>query len=277
MTQVWVNQQHMASVNPFDRGLAYGDGLFATMRTYSSTSTKAGIMLLDLHLTRLEQGSKRLNLNWSASSQLRKHLIYLASSYPNACVKLLLTRGVGGRGYQAPEIANITEITSVHEIPEHYKTWQKSGVALTTSPVTLARQPLLAGIKHLNRLEQVLIKSHTLPTGFDDWLVYDTQGYLIEASMANIFIVKDNQVFTPAINQAGVSGAMREAVIDIMLARGVAVHATQLNSNSVLMADAIMMSNSLLGLIDVVRVDKNSYQPWSHTQAIAQQLQTLLS
>ncbi|UJF21008.1 aminodeoxychorismate lyase [Shewanella sp. OMA3-2] len=203
MTQVWVNQQHMANVSPFDRGLAYGDGLFATMRTYPSSAAKAGIMLLDLHLSRLEQGCKRLNLNWFASSQLRHHLIYLASTYPNACIKLLLTRGVGGRGYQAPEAAIVTEITSVHEIPAHYQSWQQEGVALATSPVTLARQPLLAGIKHLNRLEQVLIKSHSLPSEFDDWLVYDTQGYLIEASMANIFIVKNNQVFTPQLIKLG--------------------------------------------------------------------------
>ncbi|UJF21007.1 hypothetical protein L0B17_12660 [Shewanella sp. OMA3-2] len=70
---------------------------------------------------------------------------------------------------------------------------------------------------------------------------------------------------------------MREAVIEAILTHGIAVHVTELKIDDVFMADAIMMSNSLLGVIDVIQVDKSSYQPWSHTQAIAQQLQTLLS
>ncbi|GAA0783323.1 MULTISPECIES: aminodeoxychorismate lyase [Pseudomonadati] len=277
MTQVWVNQQTTINVSPFDRGLAYGDGVFATMRTYPKSAPQSGIMLLKLHLARLAQGCERLHINWGPSETLISHLSDLAQQYPNSCIKLLLTRGVGGRGYQAPEQANITEITSVHEIPIHYQTWQKQGVALATSKIKLAQQPLLAGIKHLNRLEQVLIKSQQLPDGFNDWLVYDTQDNVIEASMANIFIVKAEQVFTPAINQAGVSGVMREAVIEALLSNGVDVRIQPLSLNDIVDADSIMLTNSLFGIINVIKVDKNSYQPWANTIAVAQKLQTTLS
>ncbi|MCW3173991.1 aminodeoxychorismate lyase [Shewanella subflava] len=277
MTQVWINQQPSQTVSPFDRGLAYGDGLFATMRTYPKSAQQSGIMFLDLHLARLAQGCERLDIKWAASVTLLAHLSELAEQYPNSCIKLLLTRGVGGRGYQAPENAHVTEITSVHEIPIHYQTWQNQGVALATSSITLAQQPLLAGIKHLNRLEQVLIKSQPLPDGYNDWLVYDTQANVIEASMANIFVVKSRQVFTPAINQAGISGVMREAVIEVLLSIGIDVRIQRLSQRDIVDADSIMMSNSLFGIIDVIKVDKTSYQPWVHTIAVAQKLQTTLS
>ncbi|MDP5145342.1 aminodeoxychorismate lyase [Shewanella sp. ULN5] len=277
MTQVWVNQQNSANVSPFDRGLAYGDGVFATMRTYPKSAPQSGIMFLDLHLARLAQGCQRLHINWTVSETLLAHLSELAEKNPNCCIKLLLTRGVGGRGYQAPVNANVTEITSVHEIPAHYKTWQYQGVALATSSITLAQQPLLAGMKHLNRLEQVLIKTQPLPEGFDDWLVYDTQANVIEASMANIFIVKAQHVYTPAINQAGVSGVMRQAVIEALLDIGVDVRIQSLSQADVVEADSIMISNSLFGIIDVIKVDKTSYQPWLNTIAVAQKLQTTLS
>ena len=95
--------------------------------------------------------------------------------------------------------------------------------------------------------------------------------------MANIFVVKSRQVFTPAINQAGVSGVMREAVIEALLSIGIDVRIQRLSQRDIVDADSIMMSNSLFGIIDVIKVDKTSYQPWLNTIAVAQKLQTTLS
>lgn len=281
MTSVWVNQQPQNTVNAADRGLAYGDGAFATMRSLPLTqqSNQCRIHLLDLHLSRLEQACARLGIVWSPSVQLIDHLLNLATNNPNSCIKLLLSRGVGGRGYQAPTTQTqlqVTEVTSVHAMPAHYLSWQQQGIKLATSNITLGLQPLLAGMKHLNRLEQVLIKSQPIADGFDDWLVYNTQGHLVEASMANIFLVKDQQIYTPAINQAGVSGVMREAVIDTLLSMGFAINVTRLTSDDVDHADALMMSNSLLGLIDIIQVDSHVFKPWQHTKQVADILQTHL-
>ncbi|QIR14728.1 aminodeoxychorismate lyase [Shewanella aestuarii] len=281
MTTIWVNQQPQNTVNAADRGLAYGDGAFATMRSLPimQQSAQQRILFLDLHLSRLEQTCARLGIMWSASAKLIDHLLHLASNHPNACIKLLLSRGVGGRGYQAPANQTelqVTEVTSVHAIPAHYLSWQQHGIKLATSAINLGRQPLLAGMKHLNRLEQVLIKSQPIKDGFDDWLVYDTQGVLVEASMANVFLVKDKQIYTPAINQAGVSGVMREVVIDTILAIGFAVNATTLTEDDIYQADSLMMSNSLLGLIDVVQVDTKALKPWQHTKQVADILKTHL-
>jgi len=269
MAPVWVNHHENGTINPFDRAVAYGDGVFATMRT-ASADMPAGILFLDGHICRLQQGCERLGIEWHASDLLIEQLQQLARQYPQHCIKLLLTRGVGGRGYQAPSSSNVTEVVSVNAIPDHYLDWQQSGISLASSSICLGRQPLLAGIKHLNRLEQVLIKSQPLVDTYQDWLVFDCDGYVIESSMANLFIVKNNQVLTPAITHAGVSGVMREIIIDTLLCHGIAVMATRLTSSDVQAAEHIFITNSLFGMIDVTAIDDFQFSRWTQTPRLRQ-------
>ncbi|GGQ11403.1 4-amino-4-deoxychorismate lyase [Shewanella litoralis] len=276
MALVWVNQVKQGTISPFDRGLAYGDGVFATMRT-ASAHQAAAVLFLDAHLQRLQQSCQRIGIHWQASQSLVEQLGLLASSYPDHCIKLLLTRGEGGRGYQAPDLANVTEVVSVHPIPSHYQHWQQHGIALASSPITLARQPLLAGIKHLNRLEQVLIKSQPLIANTQDWLVCDTQGWVIESSMANIFAIKQGKVCTPAITHAGVSGVMREQMIDLLLQEGVSVNAQAMRYDDICSADHIFITNSLFGVVDVNTIDQFQFSRWTHTSRFRHVLSVNLS
>lgn len=276
MATVWVNHVENGLISPFDRGVAYGDGVFATMRTASS-DMPAGILFLDGHISRLLQSCERLSIKWHPSDLLIQQLILLAQQYPQHCIKLLLTRGVGGRGYQAPLSANVTEVVSVHPIPEHYLDWQQSGISLASSPICLGRQPLLAGIKHLNRLEQVLIKSQPLHSTHQDWLVFDCDGNVIESSMANIFVVKNGHVFTPAITHAGVSGVMRETLIDTLLCQGLSVMATQLTLGDIQAADNIFITNSLFGIVDVTAIDDFQFSRWTQTSRFRHILSVNLS
>ncbi|MGL5359338.1 MAG: aminodeoxychorismate lyase, partial [Shewanella sp.] len=209
---LWVNGQRQATITGADRGLAYGDGLFATMR-----SGIDGILCFATHQARINAGAARLGFDWHMGEDLCRQLTELAKQYPHHCIKLLLTRGVGGRGYAPPSHCAVTEVVSVHPIPTHYAQWQQRGISLQTSPVRLGHQPLLAGIKHLNRLEQVLIRSQPLAANFDDWLVLDCNGKVIESSMANLFLMQDRRVVTPCLAQCGVSGVMREQVIQQLL------------------------------------------------------------
>ncbi|MGZ9898493.1 aminodeoxychorismate lyase [Shewanella gaetbuli] len=272
MALVWVNQQQAGTVNPFDRGLAYGDGMFATMRTCQASINESGIALFDVHLSRLQQGCLRLGIQWQPSKPLKQHLLQLASEYPNHCIKLLLSRGVGGRGYQAPTEATITEVTSVHDIPANYQQWQQQGINLTSSSVKLAKQPLLAGMKHLNRLEQVLIKSAPLPVGADDWLVLDSDNHIVESSMANIFFVKAGEVYTPALSCAGVSGVMRQAVINQMLALGCKINITPMSYDDLATMESALISNSLIGLVNINRIDDKAFVPWELTPQVVEHL-----
>jgi 4-amino-4-deoxychorismate lyase len=245
-----VNGVSQASVDPSDRGLAYGDGLFATMRTGAE-----GILFFEAHQARLTAGAARLGFQWQMSEALQQQLNALAIEYPHHCIKLIVSRGAGGRGYTPPETVNPTEIVSVHPIPCHYAQWQQAGIRLKTSTVLLGQQPLLAGMKHLNRLEQVLIKSHELPSGFDDWLVKDCTGNVIESSMANIFFIKDNHVLTPSLTHSGVAGVMRERVMLALLEQHMNIECLPVGAERMLEFDSAFITNSVLGVVDVLAID----------------------
>ncbi|EGM69793.1 deoxycytidine triphosphate deaminase [Shewanella sp. HN-41] len=250
MPLIWVNGVSQASIAPMDRGLAYGDGLFATMRTGVD-----GILFFEAHQARLTVGAARLGFDWQMSPVLRQQLVTLAKQYPHHCIKLLITRGVGGRGYAPPEPVQATEVVSIHPIPAHYVDWQQKGIRLKTSPVCLGHQPLLAGIKHLNRLEQVLIRSQPLPKGFEDWLVLDCMGKVIESSMANIFFIKGNQVVTPSLDLCGVAGVMREQVMLALLAQQMNIDSLPFDAEQLVEFDSAFITNSVLGVVDVMAID----------------------
>ena len=267
---IWVNGVPQANVDPTDRGIAYGDGLFATMRTGAE-----GILFFETHQARLTAGAARLGFQWQMSEALQQQLQALAIEYPQHCIKLIVSRGVGGRGYAPPEpeIVKPTEIVSVHTIPSHYAQWQQRGICLKTSSIRLGLQPLLAGIKHLNRLEQVLIKSYPLPQGFDDWLVADIEDNIIESSMANIFFIKGNQVLTPSLAQCGVAGVMREHVMLALLEQHLNIECLPVGAERLIEFDSAFITNSILGIVDVLAIDSLTF---TRTPITAQLRQTLL-
>lgn len=256
MPLIWVNGVSAASIAPTDRGLAYGDGLFATMR-----SSKCGILFFQQHQARLVAGAARLGFDWQMSPALSEQLEALAVDYPRHCIKLLLTRGEGGRGYVPPEQVKVTEVVSVHPIPAHYAAWQQEGIRLKTAAVQLGHQPLLAGIKHLNRLEQVLIKSQPLPQEYHDWLVLDCMGMVVESSMANIFFIKGNQVVTPSLAHCGVAGVMREQVMLALLALQMDIDCLPFRAERLVEFDSAFITNSVLGVVDVLAIDSHSFKP----------------
>ncbi|MGB0893562.1 MAG: aminodeoxychorismate lyase [Parashewanella sp.] len=269
MTETWINSQQGELISIQDRGLAYGDGFFATMRV----NPLGEILFLESHLARLSQAAFRLKMKhasgwWQPSNQLVTHLKSLAQSNPNRGLKLIITRGVSGRGYQPASDFTACEIISVFSIPAHYQHWQCSGIKLANSTVALASQPLLAGIKHLNRLEQVLIKSFPLPQGFDDWLVYDYQQRLIESSMANIFLFIDGKWLTPKISHAGVAGVMRENTIYGLAELGFDVAVTDVYQDQIMNASHAVISNSLFGLVDVLQLEQQKITPWPLTKKL---------
>lgn len=295
MTQVWVDGQPDNQINPLDRGLAYGDGLFATMRVHQGE-----IQFLNDHLNRLTQGAYRLGFHWTPTKDLKQQLGALAKTNPNTCIKILLTRGVGGRGYGAsivrpnPAITSTppsgqvfeptlvapaltaTEIVSVHTLPMHYQQWQQQGVSLAVSDVRLGRQPRLAGIKHCNRLEQVLIKSIDLVEPSQDWLVLDSDDNLVESSMANIFFVIDNTIVTPRMSFSGVAGVMREQVIYQLLQMGFKVEISDFHHTMLVDVKHIFITNSLFGLVDVVAIADRRFSRASWTSRIREQLSLTL-
>ncbi|WP_372872063.1 aminodeoxychorismate lyase [Shewanella sp.] len=272
LTEADAGSAHCQSISPMDRGLAYGDGLFATM----ALANAGNIAFLNTHLSRLHQGASRLGFALDIED-IQSRLLAAAKAHGDNQIprglKLLISRGPGGRGYLAPEDVRPVAILSVFDIPAHYADWQQHGIALVSSELALARQPKLAGIKHLNRLEQVLIRRQPLPEWADDFLVSDGDGYLVEASMANLIFIKGKQCITPSLAYSGVSGVMRQQVIMALLTLGYSVEMKPLPCMELATFDAVLMTNSLLGAVDVTRIDDHHYKAFSGTNKVRKALE----
>ncbi|RLV61119.1 aminodeoxychorismate lyase [Parashewanella curva] len=278
MQKLWINGQRQSDLqgkhcNAFDRGMAYGDGVFATM----CIDSHGQIQFLETHIQRLTQAAFRLQIKvddqfWSPSPLLIEHLKKIALQYPSQGLKLLISRGVGGRGYQAPDSSSVTELVSTFSLPELYINWQKQGIKLQSSEIKLAKQPILAGMKHLNRLEQVMIKSQPLNEGFQDWLVMDTDDMVIESSMANIFFHDGDKWSTPCLSQSGVSGVMREQVIQQLLESGEHVEVLSIPKEKIKLMQHAFITNSLMGVVDIVQVDDMTLAKSPITEMLRSQL-----
>lgn len=228
-----------------DRGLGYGDGFFSTMLVEGGY-----IKLLPLHVERMLQDGSQLGLHLNASS-LTTLLQKIATSAPRPVCKVIITSGVGGRGYQRPADTLCNVHTSFHDYPTHYKHWQSEGISVGVSPVKLAIQPLLAGAKHLNRLEQVLIKSAMSHINQQDVLVCDQSGVLIEASAANVFWLDQYCWKTPKLNNCGVHGVMRRFIMKYFERVGIRVEEVSVEVTALKNAKSAFLCNSLMQIVPI--------------------------
>ena len=169
-------------------------------------------------------------------------------------LKIVITRGEGGRGYGLPQHTHLTILITVLGFPQSYPALSKTGVSLALSPIKLAAQPLLAGLKTLNRLEQVLIKNAMAKQQCDDVLVLDHQNNVIEASAANIFAIRDNKVYTPSLEQCGIKGVYLQSLCDKL-----AVEFKQVSLNELTQASAVFICNSLMGAVPVSRIEQHTF------------------
>lgn len=144
-----------------------------------------------------------------------------------------------------------TRILSVSAYPAYYSQWRKQGITLTLSPIPLGRNPYLAGLKHLNRLEQVLIRSHLEQTDADEALVLDSEGWVTECCAANLFWRKGNVVYTPRLDQAGVNGIMRQFCIRLLAQSSYQLVEVQASLEEALQADEMVICNALMPVMPV--------------------------
>ena len=177
-----VNYQAVTNISCQNRGLAYGDGIFTTGKVVNGQ-----LELLPQHLKRLQNACKGLGLKAPNFTELSDNIKKSVKNYPLAVLKVMITAGVGGRGYSREGIEKPTIIISVFNFPKHYIHWQQKGIHLGISELQLGLNPMLAGIKHLNRLEQVLIRQELDKRVEDDLLITDINGDIIETSCANVF------------------------------------------------------------------------------------------
>jgi 4-amino-4-deoxychorismate lyase len=265
-----INGEPTQLISASDRGLAYGDGLFETIALIDGKP-----MLWERHMARLGAGEARLGLPPMEREILLRETLSLASGARREVVKIILTRGVGGRGYRPPAQPAVSRIISRHDWPDYPQRWFNDGIRLRTCNTRLGCSPQLAGIKHLNRLEQVLARREWDDDEIAEGLMLDTQGRVIEGIQSNLFLVKDGALMTPVLSQCGVAGVVRELVVEESAKLGITCRVRSLSLDDLASADALFMTNSLLGICPVSEWDGVRCDPTQIPPALRERIQRL--
>ncbi|WP_447553137.1 aminodeoxychorismate lyase [Vreelandella sp. EE22] len=219
-----------------DRGLAFGDGLFETVLM------RAGQPLLwSYHLERLARGCRRLAIPMPSFESLEASFEHTASSELEV-LKLVLTRGSGGQGYKPPDDPAPRLLVTRRPFQAPTERW-RVGVCVRLCALRLGHQPLLAGIKHLSRLENVLARQEWDDPAIAEGLLADTEGWVVEATSMNIFWLANGGLYTPRLSRCGVAGTLREALIE----RGVVFEA-DLTLEALSRVEGLWVANSVQGV-----------------------------
>ncbi|PKI16115.1 aminodeoxychorismate lyase [Colwellia sp. 12G3] len=239
-----VNGKQQSNIAITDRGLAYGDGIFTTAKIVNGK-----VVLLAKHLDRLVHGCLHLKIKAPCRNNLIEQLASVAKGYPLAVLKVMITAGSGGRGYSREGLRdNATNvIIMISSFPDHYQALVQRGINLGDSKQQIAISSMLGGIKHLNRLEQVLLRAELDDRVEDDLVVTNCQGNVIEATSSNLFYWLDEQLCTPDVSTSGVDGIIRQTII----ANSPQVIVCQTKLDDLKQAKAIFICNSLMGIIPV--------------------------
>jgi 4-amino-4-deoxychorismate lyase len=245
--RIYRGEQAMPALATDERGLAYGDGLFETMRI-----DRGRVPWWSRHCARLADDACRLGIVPPRMSWLDARIAEVVAGVDMGVVKLLLTRGAGGRGYLPPEGLEHTVVFSVHDLP----VCSAGGLDVVWSRIRLAAQPALAGIKHLNRLEQVLARREAAAAGADEALMLDADGQVVCATSGNVVVLHDGCWLTPPVTASGVAGVCRGWLIEQGLVRESALLPAQ-----VVAAKAVFLCNAVRGILPVARLDGRGLPP----------------
>jgi len=237
-----VNGQQADFISINDRGLAYGDGIFTTAKV-----TDGEVSLLHLHLNRLKNGCRLFKISGIDFTALKDELIQCCKAYDLAVLKVVITSGEGGRGYSRVGVGKPNIIIKVSEFPAKYFEWKNSGISLGGSSIQLGINPMFDGIKHLNRLEQVLIRDELDSTSYDDLLVFNIFDEIIETTCANIFWFDQGQLYTPQIKDSGVAGIQRSEV----LRKHPDTQIIKAKASDILKAQSVFITNSIMEIVPV--------------------------
>ncbi len=259
-----VNGAAAGSISIRDRGLLYGDGVFRTMLARSGK-----LHHWSSHLNKLQQDCQALNIQCPPSARLTAELSGLLREHPQGVFKLIVTRGQGGRGYAPPVAAHPSHVWDVFPIPEYPAAWNTEGIRIRLCEIRLGHQPHLAGIKHLNRLENVLAAAEWQDPDIAEGLLCYSEGNVIEGTRSNLFLIRHGELLTPDLSRCGVSGVQRQRVLAWAAARHLPVSIGAVTLQDVLNADEVFLTNSVIGLWPVREFQQRQWQEFPLAREIA--------
>ena len=234
-----------------ERALQFGDGLFETIAIIDAKPC-----LWDLHMARLAEGCHRLRLPLPDFGLLAQECRALCAGLSHAVLKLYWTAGTSARGYRRPTPLRPRRMLRVSDWP-NAQTDQAWNLRYCTH--RLGTNPTLAQIKHLNRLDQVIARAEWDDPTIDEGLMLGQDGHVVSGSMSNLFVQRDEQLLTPAIEGAGIAGVVRALALRLATQSGICVVEAEISREQIRKADALYLSNSLIGVARVARCEATAY------------------
>lgn len=240
---ILINGAPAEAISVHDRGLMYGDGVFRTLLV-----RRGSPLDWERHYRKLTADCAALALACPSREILALELERLAQACSESVAKIVVTRGPGGRGYFPGAAATPTRIVMIAPRPAYPEAYRRQGVRIRLCQMRLAIQPRLAGIKHLNRLENVLARAEWSDPDTAEGLMLDWEGNVVEGTMTNLFLVAEGKLITPDLSRCGVAGVQRERVLEYAQTHGFPTRVAQVSMKSLLEADEVFLTNSLIGL-----------------------------
>lgn len=259
-----VDPEHTIAAS--DRGLHYGDGVFETALLQAGR-----VRFLEDHLERLYEGCERLGMRGPARAGLLAEIEQVTAGAVSGVLKIVITRGPSARGYRPPEPAEPTRVVALH--PAAAQTGVRE-LSLRWCAMPLGRNPRLAGIKHLNRLEQVLAQAEWRNERIDEGLMLDTEGELVCATASNVFIVRDGALLTPDLRFCGVRGIMRKQVLRAAAHLGIPASEEPLWPHDLEAASEVFLTNAVRGVRPAVALGSWRWRPGRIAQQLIAELET---
>ena len=253
---ILVNGRAVQQVSVLDRGLAYGHGLFETIRVNNGLP-----QLWQQHLARLKVGCERLFIQWpkDIEAKLTQEVAELCAR-SDALIKIIFTAGSGGLGYAIPEAQTPMRIVIRYPLPDYPLEYTTAGIAVCTCDYRLAQQTRLAGLKHLNRLDQVLASAEWRGSKYKEGIMLDQQDRVIEGTRSNLFAVdKNGDLLTPQLSRCGVMGVMRQYLIEQAALCHIKVLEGDYSSAQLKAMPELFVCNSLIGIWPIRQWDQHDY------------------
>jgi len=261
-----INGKFANSISVLDRGLSYGDGLFETMSwSYLDDEKVVGVEFWDRHIERIKQGCSITKINLPPTDILKnyKEKILnecLKKGIKNGVLKIVITRGIGGRGYKFEKNILPTIIFLSFPLKKIKKETQNIGVKLRFCEFPIFENSMLAGLKHLNRLDSVMARSEWDEDKFFDGVMIDNSENIIDGTMTNLFFSKNKILYTPMIKKSGINGIMRQVVIDNAKLFFRDVCEIEIKKNTISTYDEMFVTNSVIKILPVTHLSNKKFK-----------------
>jgi 4-amino-4-deoxychorismate lyase len=264
MLDCLVNGEISNLVPASNRGLQYGDGVFETIALLNGTPR-----FWQLHMDRLAIACEQLDIPQPPQQLLLREVQTVTAGRGQCVVKILLTRGESGRGYSPGKSSPPVRIISAHPMPDEIQRQSQLGIPASICNLRLAVQPQLAGLKHLNRLEQVLARAELAGRSADEGIMLDPDDHVVSAIAANIFLVLNGRLLTPRMDRCGVRGVMRAAILQAFRPW---CEQRRLQLDMLPDAQEVFVCNAIRGVIPITRIDHWEYEIGPRTREVQQWL-----